>query len=329
MESADESPQLGDIDIDRSALTQDGFPLAALASELGFLVDEQSAVDAHSEGWRVLKRPSAGGFFLLGSPTDAALQTWRLAQVNTGAADAIAQVIPGTVSLRKSRAERRSSLELRWPPMMTTTGAAADEYVIDIVNTGDTRWIPDGDGFHVVGVFTEPGTTDFGFSWASMGHGPAVPRDPGEYARVSVALNQGTRADLVPGRHDLHAIMVGLNLRPEHPLAVDLSSAQIARYRERWRGRSSSPDDRRRMLDLQVQRLRAQIAAGASLVAVAEMVAAAESDAEAVISLATLLDCDEAAAQAAYDSALRELRPGYAPTLEERLTETTRLRDAV
>ena len=117
---------------------------------------------------------------------------------------------------------------------MTEPGAASaagGEFAVDIVNTGDTRWRPDGDGFLVVGTFTAPGVADAGFGWAALGQGRAVPLDPGEYARVPVSIDGAAWKQLKPGPHDLRALLVDLGLTSVTPLRVDLDAETIARRR--------------------------------------------------------------------------------------------------
>lgn len=90
--------------------------------------------------------------------------------------------------MRASLADRRRGLALRWPAAVRRD-AAPDAFAVDIVNTGDVRWEPDGDSFHVMGTAGEPGDGTVSLGWASMGGMRAVPLDPGEYARVPVQVN--------------------------------------------------------------------------------------------------------------------------------------------
>lgn len=326
METADESPQLGDTDVDREALAAGGVAIAALANKFGVEVDEQSTVGAPVDGWRVLKSHT-GGSILVGAPTNGGRMSWRVAHVQTKT-DATIRVDPDVMTLRASRSERRRGLIMRWPQMMAT-GDVTDGFFIDIVNAGDTRWVPDGDGFQVVGVFTEPGVTKFSFGWASSGQQRAVPLEPGDYARVPVTINPTIWAELETGEHDLHAILTGLGLRAERPLRLEVSAEQIARHRSLSPRHSVEPKERRRMLDAQITQTRTTIAAGASLVGIAEAIATAETDNEAAAHIAQLLDCGDAEAQSIYNSPLREFRAGNAQSLEDRITKLVQFRDAL
>lgn len=326
MEPADESPQLGDTDVDRETLAAGGVAIAALANELGVEVDEQSTIGAPVDGWRVLKSHT-GGSILIGAPTNGGRMSWRVAHVQSKA-DTTIRVHPDVMTLRASRSERRRGLTLRWPQMMTT-GEVADGFFIDIVNAGDTRWVPDGDGFQVVAVLTEPGVTKFSFGWVSSGQQRAVPLDPGDYARVPVSINPAIWAELETGEHDVHAILPGLGLRAERPLRLDVSAEQIVRHRSLSPRHGVDPKERRRLIDTQIGQTRATIAAGASLVGIAEAIATAETDSEAVAHIALLLDCGDAEAQSIYNSPLREFRTGNAQSLEARITKLVRLRNAL
>ena len=114
---------------------------------------------------------------------------------------------------------------------------------------------------------------------------------------------------LEPGAHDLHAVLVSLGLRTVEPLSVELSSETISGNRERATRPTSSPATRRRMLDQQIEHIRAQITASRSLDRVANAVMAAQTDDDAIASIGHVLHVDERLAASIYHSALRDLRP--------------------
>jgi hypothetical protein len=236
MDSFDDSPQLGRVEVDRDALDGAGASLAAVAEELGVSVDAASAEGAPAEGWRVLRRHPSGSV-LVGAPGDTERSAWRVAQAQPGAAGTALRVHPDVLKLRPSRAERRRGLAVSWPSVI---GAGGGPYAVDVTNLGEAPWIPDGDSFHAVGAFSEPGQADFTVGWATTGQESAVPLGPGDYARVPVRINLGTWTRLEPGSYDLHAVLVDLGLRTPEPLRVTLTAETIAAQRGKARGPQSS-----------------------------------------------------------------------------------------
>ncbi|MFK4805382.1 hypothetical protein ACI3KX_05920 [Microbacterium sp. ZW CA_36] len=326
MDVSDDHPQLGHADVDRAAIQQPGVVLHALAAEIGARVDEASAEGAPPDGWRVLKRHQSGQV-LIGAPVDAEATVWRVAHVQPVSSDATVRVHPETMTLRPSRAQRRQGLALRWPTLMQ--GASGnDGFAVDIVNTGSHRWIPNGDGFHVVGVFAEPGETAFHFGWADSAQRTAVPLDPGEYARVSVAIMPNAWERLEPGAHDLHAVLVSLGVRTETALNVHVSREVLGSHRQQRRSQPT-PDDRRRAVDEEVARVRGVLAAAGAFAEVTAAIAASNTDEDAVARLGELLNLGEAAAEVIYNSTLRQLRPGNAAQFYRRLDELHRHREAI
>lgn len=317
MSSPDDDPQLGHTTVDRHALEAPGVPLTELAAELGLTVGEASLTDEPVDGWRILSRQESG-IVLIGAPLDSEGTLWRAAQSELRGA--VITVHPDTLRLRASRAERRQGLELRWPAMMSSEWAA-DGFAIDVVNAGSTQWRSDGDSFHVVGVLTPPGATDLAFGWVSMGGAVAVPLEAGEYARVPVVINTSDWQRLEPGRHELHAVLVGLGVRSIHPLRVDLSAEVIAHHRRSAGRDRATPEQRRRALEEQYARAQALRAATADLERVAQAVRLAESDDAAVAALGEVLAIDPDTAREVYHSPLRELRPGNADQRLRQLEE--------
>ncbi len=309
MDFSEDAPQVGPADVDPHALGEPGVSLVALIAELVSL-DTSSASDAPPDGWRVLKRYQSGAP-VIGAPMDPHGTLWRVAHVEAQRTGSVTTVQPEPMPRRPSRADRRRGLQLRWPALMTS-GPSTGDYVVDVVNTGPARWESDVDGFYVVGVFTAPGSTDFSFGWMTSSQQKAVPLDPGEYARVSVSINAGVWSSLEPGKYDLHAVLVSLGLRTVQPLSVELSGQTISENRKRNTRPASSPATRRRMLDQQIEHVRAQTYASHSLDRVVSAVMAAESDDDATVGIGRALDVNAKLAASIYHSALRELRPNSA-----------------
>lgn len=326
MDFSDDDPQLGLADVDRAALQQAGTALNTVAMEIGARVDEASAAGAPPDGWRVLRRYESGQT-LIGAPVDADATAWRVAHVPPASSDATVRVHPETMTLRRSRAQRRQGLALRWPTLMQ--GApGADGFAVDIVNTGSHRWIPDGDGFHVVGVFTDSGATAFHAGWMDSAQRAAVPLDPGEYARVSVAIMPNAREGLEPGTHDLHAVLVSLGVRTEAALSVHLSGEVIRAHQQQRRPRPT-PGDRRRAVDEEIARTRSLLAAAAAMDKVTAAITASNSEEDAIARLCKVINVDETAAEFIFNSTLRQLSPGNAAQLRRRLDDLHHRRETL
>jgi hypothetical protein len=321
MAFSDDDPQIGGQPVDRAALDGPGVLLAQLASELGAEVDAESFEIAPADGWRVV-RHLENGQVLVAAPVDDAGADWRIAFVNGSASRRTLFVHPDTHRRRPSRAERRRGLEVRWPMAVTDpTGARA--FAVDIVNTGTELWLPTGDSFQVIGVFTEPGVTSFSFGFGDMYRDSAMALAPGDYARVPVTIPTNVWDQLEPGRHDLHAVVVHLGLQTTTPLAVDVTEEVIASHRRRDHARSMSPD-RRRIVHRQIRDIEARIAAGPQLAQIAESMSEAETEEDAVRRVAATLDIEEEAAQAITRAPLRDFLSSSADVLRQNIQHLTR-----
>ncbi|CAQ01441.1 Pr6Pr family membrane protein [Clavibacter sepedonicus] len=204
-----------------------------------------------------------------------------------------------------------TSLELRWPTVMTHDGDP-EAAVIDVVNVGAGRWIPrEGDAFVAIGAFTEPDAPAPGISFAvAGGQRAAVALDPGDRTRIPVAITAGDWAALRPGPHDLHIALVGLSARTAGPLRVDVTAEAIARRRPVDRSeRPPTDSDMRRSHDARISWLRTRVAAADALVPLVSELAAVASRAEAVARIRTLLDLDEEHAQLLLHTQLHGLLP--------------------
>ncbi|QLD12283.1 hypothetical protein [Microbacterium oleivorans] len=317
MERDDDSPQLGHVTVDRRALDEPGMPLRELAASLGLTVDEDDAADAPGDGWRMLRRD--GDVVMLGTPA-ASAGDWHLAQAGLSEPQPMLSVHGDPLRLRPSRAERRWGLELRWPPLMTADDRDATDFVVDIVNVGARRWVPDGDSFLVMGGIVTSDEQEFSFAYMDSGMPAAVPLDPGEYARTRVGLGGDVWRGLDPGSYRLRAVLVELGLHAE-PLTITVTAEQIDRARASARRPARVRRDERRWLEQQIAECRAAIAAREVLPSVAEIVRSEPSSQGAVDRIAELLSCDLDAARGVYQLPLGMIGAGQP---EERLASLMR-----
>lgn len=203
--------------------------------------------------------------------------------------------------LRPSRADRRKGLALRWPDV-TRTEPVVDQLAVDVVNTGEDRWRPNGDSFHVVGTIQpahELETRGASFAFI-MGQDPALPLDPGEYARVRVVIDANQWRSLQAGRHHLHAVLAELDVRTDEPLELELTDELTERHRARVGPPSPPRSEQRSALRERLAVVRGLLVARDRLDAVVEIVAAASSDVEARLGIQELLDCEPSAAEVVY-----------------------------
>lgn len=321
----DEWPQIGRTEVEPGSLDGPGRALADLLAELDIDIDESTRDEVPAGGWRVVRR-HAGDAVLFAAPATAAPDLWHVGSATPGASRTL-HVSPEPEKLRASRAERGRGLVLRWASHMFDA-ATPDDFIVDVVNDGGTTWWPDGDSFHVVGVFTEPGQSTFSFGWAGMHRDGGVPLRPGEYARVRVDINSGTWTELTPGTYDVQAILVDLGLRADPPLTVTLTKEAIAARQQRHPHRRSARDERR-MIEVDLQRLHAITLAADSLDTVLAAVRDTESADEAATALMTALDCDHDIARLIVSSPLSEFNAAGRERTAQRIAEAQRRVDAL
>ncbi|MDQ1218308.1 hypothetical protein [Microbacterium arborescens] len=308
MNPADDLPQLGSSPVDPAALAEAGVTLEELLTSLGLQLDPYTdAADVPADGWRVLRQADGAAF--VGAPDPAREGMWFAGQGYPATPERGLHPHDEPIPLRPSPAERRAGLVMRWPSIVAADETATD-FAVDIVNTGTERWMPTGDDFQTMGAFTRARDESYSFGYMLSGTPAAVPLEPGDYARVAVGLSRDIWHELEPGTVWLHAHSPGLGLHPE-PLRIELTRERIELGRARTprrdsrRGRAAT----RRMLTERIAAARAARAARPSLVAIAEVVADAESDAEIVERLAALLGCPADDASRIYHSPLSHLGP--------------------
>ncbi|THE06094.1 hypothetical protein E1I21_13765 [Microbacterium oleivorans] len=307
----DEFPRLHHDAVDPAALSGEGEPFADLARRHGA---EPTEVPV-SSGWRVLK--TRGDEAVVGAPLDVERTTWWVAYVRPGEE---VWVHDTPARLRASYAERRRGLVLRWPAVVGVD-AGPDGFAIDIVNTGEERWEPDGDLFQVVGSVTGAHESRVIMSWSASDGMSAVPLDPGEYARVPVQISDDMWAGLIPGENTLHAWLVPLRVTAE-PLQIEVSAESVerARVNERW---ESSGQHRRAMED-ELRRQRAIQDAAPRLADIVAAIDATQTEEDAVAAIANVLGVDSVAAEAVFEASLSDLHPSSAERQRERIAHTER-----
>jgi len=322
MSSAGEDPQIGPLDVDAASLGGAGESLDSLLAALGVELDAASASDAPADGWRVLRRAESGAV-TIGAPAEPSAKTWRIAHIEadqSGTRATTTSVHPDVFPVRRSPAERAEGLALRWPTL-SRSQAANDVFVIDVVNAGETQWQPDGDPFHVVGVFARPGSeipgVSFGF-FGSQALAP-VPLDPGDYARVRISITESQWRDLEPGQYELHAMVVMLPVRTDTPLTVDVTQEQIDRHRSQHRERMSI--GAAESLHRRLQYLQSIIAGSQHVEEIARIVADAETDDEITAAVRRLLPDDEDAASAVVDTPLSQFSKQSVQRLREQAAD--------
>lgn len=229
MEPLDERPQIGMIAVETSVLGQDGIELDVMLTELDLELSGEMPPDTPRLGWRVLTSVD-GVASTIGAPTDDEGQWWRLGQIMRGQGESTLRLLalhPTSHRRRPSTRDRAGGLSLRWPAVVREA-PDLDLLAIDVVNTGGERWFPQGDSFMVFAALRQPGgpapAVYFGYV---AGQYPALPLDPGEYARVRVVIDAGQWNDAHSGPNEVHAFLVDLGLHGADPLLVELTDQDI------------------------------------------------------------------------------------------------------
>lgn len=313
MTSSADRPQIGPVDVDAAALREVGAEINVVLSALGLEITTALAVGTPIQGWRVLRGDTTSGL-VLGAPVDEHAEAWRIAQVppaRDGAGSTSVTVHPDTFPLRPSRAERSRGLALRWPEV-TRSEPDLDRLAIDVINTGDSRWRPIGDSFHVVGTLQRRrGEEQGGFFFGFVGGAdPAFPLDAGEYVRVRVTIDANQWRDLQPGRYQVNAMLAQLGVRAESPLELELTEELIKRHRPRP-SRSGPPTDQRRAMMERLEMIRGLLSARENLGALVEVITTASSDDDARQNFQELLGCRPSVADGIYSASLRRFRSAH------------------
>jgi len=232
MDPLDERPQIGPITINTGSLDDAGWELATIVSELGLQLTGELPVAAPHEGWRVLTS-NEGEATVIGAPDEENPQEWWLGQISHAQTDPSTRTLnvdSTTLPRRRSRKDRSTGLMLRWPEV-TRSEPDLDLLAIDVVNAGSERWLPQGDSFLVFAAFRQLGGPVPPLYYAYVaGQTPALPLDPGEYARVRVIIDAGQWAAVQPGRYEVHAFLVDLSVHVTDPLVVGVTAHDVQRH---------------------------------------------------------------------------------------------------
>ncbi|MDN4598603.1 hypothetical protein [Leifsonia virtsii] len=306
----DTAPQIGPYDVERSALALDGERLQALLTRIG-APTETLPPATPDDGWRVLaEAPTGEGSLLLGHPADPARSLWHLAHVS-GTEPARVTVQPDPQPLRRSVAERRAGLAIRWPAI-TRELLDVDALAVDIVNEGAERWFPDDDSFYATASLVPAGGSSGGgffFAWAS-GQDRPLPLDPGDYLRVHARIDSSQWRDAQPGPYLIHAFTPTLRLTTAEPLRIELTPELIAAHRPSPHRAPPPAGHERQATEDRLRILHAYRAARDRFPELVDAIRDARDDQAALARIAELLHITDDAAQAVYNLQLRRLRIG-------------------
>jgi hypothetical protein len=230
MAPLDERPQIGTVKVISGSLDVDGVALEAILGELGVELTEILPAGTPQRGWRVLDFQD-GEVTFIGAPVDDDREWWRIGWIERGRGRTTANALrmyPSLQPRRPSAKDRAGGLVLRWPEV-TRSAPDVDLLAIDIVNTGAERWLPHGDSFVVFATLQQPGMPPANTPYAYVGgQNPALPLDPGEYARVSVMIDSSQWEHAHPGRYEVHPVLVDLGVHCTDPLDVDVTERNIS-----------------------------------------------------------------------------------------------------
>lgn len=266
-------------------------------------LDASQAVPA--EGWRILD--TQHGQLLLGAPEDEGRTHWRLAHLEPASPthlNGLLRIHPDVFSLRPSQRERGRGLRLEWPAVVRSEPDLENLW-IDIVNDGDERWRPNGDGFHVGAGIGRPGREGARFGFVG-GRDTAFPLDPGDYGRVRANLDLGSLDGMEPGEAEVHAWLVDLSLRTIDPLRVQITSEMLERRRADVAAHPPRPDDAGHATRQRIAMLRTVVTARGRLREIVEIILEPSTDREQSIDgIAELLECSPGDARGIYSTSLQ------------------------
>jgi hypothetical protein len=319
----DTAPQLGDYDVDSAALSGTGEQLEVLLEALGAgrIIGPN---DHPQSGWRVLSSIGDGRTALIGAPASPDGSVWRVGHLYRDIdGPARFSLHPDTLPLRRSVAERRAGLVLRWPAV-TRDILDFDALAVDFVNAGAERWLPDGDIFYAAAVLRplgeDPQPFSFGFTSGTR-HAAAL--DPGEYVRVVARIEPSAWSAATPGPHQVIAFAPMLRLTTSDPLLVDLTAEMIDAHRPPEPPAVDTPRQRMLAAD-RLKHVRVMRAARDAFPELIDAIRDARDDEQALSRIQDILDCDHSEAQAAYNLQLRRARIGYQDTLSMEIQELER-----
>ena len=302
------------MDVSRVALSGAGQPLSALLAELG--LELEIPPDTPPDGWRVLSPGEPDGApLVLGTPARADGSAWHVAQPSTppGGPSRLS-LRSDVVRLRRSVAERRGGLVLRWPAV-TRELLDVDALGVDVVNEGSERWLPDGDGFPTIAVLRPASSESAPYFFAFTGSDRAPALDPGEYARVVARIDPSVWQGLEAGPYRVTAFSPPLRLETREALAIELTSETIEAHRPP--PSPSAPDDPslRRLAEERLRIVRAIRAGRDAFPELVDAIRDARDDERALSRIQDILGCAYDEAQAVYNLQLRRARVGYPDVL--------------
>ncbi|HEY1920566.1 MAG TPA: hypothetical protein VGH27_33775 [Streptosporangiaceae bacterium] len=217
--------QLGGIDVDPGPL---GDPGDTLLSVIGAReLDRESWQEYQhirgqlpASGWRVvstqpgLDRPRV----VLAAPHPEQPAAWALAYLSEKGGRWFFSANPGPVHPRPGRSARRRHLRLDWPSTPVVAPAGEPPVLsVRLTNTGRAPWSNGPDVVRVLAWILDPGTSEplpaeRYFATTSSDHRP-VELAAGQSLVLPALIATFEPARLPPGRYELSALLMALNLR--------------------------------------------------------------------------------------------------------------------
>lgn len=216
---------LGYVDVAPAVLAGSGTSLHELIQVDGSVEDHVGhlAEDLPQSGWRLVHRSPGqddwGGSEVFAAPRVGTPDGgWAMATLSarSGGSDWILSADPGPIRVFPGRAARRAGLSLTWPDNLTGEVGKMPELEIRCRNGTDKAWTNDrGDTAYVRGwLLDADGNPLEGSSWFAYGNGDTLPTlQPGEDVLLPVTMASYDYESLGPGRYEIAAVAVALDLR--------------------------------------------------------------------------------------------------------------------
>lgn len=303
-------PQIGSLTVEPELVAGPGEPLEQLLARLGESgapeVEAQRSIEPQAlpiEGWRTLTNDRD---LVIGAPIGEDRGSWRVAHLTPASPahpNGLLRIHPYVLPLRPSRSERARGLRLEWPEV-TRSEPDLEHLWIDIVNDGDERWRPNGDGFHVAAGIVRSGRDETGYAFVA-GRDGAFPLDPGEYGRVRAHLDLGGLDGIEPGEVQVFAWLVDLSIRSVDPIRVRITPEMLERRRAAVAARPPRHDVAAGRTS-RIAMLRTVLTARKRLRDIVEILLEPSTDRKhSVHRIADLLDCSLDDAQGIYSMSLQ------------------------
>lgn len=213
--------QLGHLDVDPAALTGGGaglWQVIGTGRNLDVRVPREFLDVLPESGWRLVHANPAGvkrgRSEMLAAPYSPAAGGWAVVNLAERDGKWIVSCNPGPLQVYPSRADRRARLSLSWASELTALASSLPELTVLLSNTSSSTWrnVAD-DGQFIAAFLYEEGSPREGLRYVSTAHRRLDDLEPGQSVELPVAFQPAASQLYAPGRYDIDARLIDLDLR--------------------------------------------------------------------------------------------------------------------